>query len=365
MHFPAHLKGWAGKHWLTCLQVALSVFLLARIFGDAGFRGEILDLLRAADPRWLAVGALSALATELLCAVRWWLMLKVFGVPVGLGRTCVFTLAGLFYSFFLPGAGGGDAFRILYVIRLHPRQKLRAAASVIADRLCGMVALAFALGLTLARSGQLPLDEKARDILNISAMVLAGPVFMVFLWWLTTFPAIHRAGLRILPAKVREPLTTLGDRFWQILRHPRAVLLAVGVSCVALAAHFTTYYFSARAFGLPVTMNGIFVVMPVVDALIMLPITFYGVGLRETVLQTLMGRLFGIPGAAATMASLAGFGLQAAVGLLGGLLIPFTLPRLREQPPVGTLRADPDTDATASGYVREPRGSLPANKERP
>lgn len=327
MHFFAILSNWARKHWLTCLQVALSVFLLARIFGDAGFRSEILRLLSAADARWLAAGFLTALATELLCAVRWWLMLKVFGVPVGLGRTCVFTLGGLFYSFFLPGAGGGDAFRILYVMRLHPRQKLRAAVSVIADRLCGMVALACALGLTLLRSGGLPLDEKARHILDISAIVLAGPVALVFLWWLTTFPAIHRLGEGLLPSKFREPITTLGERFWKILRHPREVMLAIAVSCVALAAHFTTYFFSSRAFDLPVTLAGVFSIMPVVDALIMLPITFYGVGLRETVLQSLMGSIFGIPAAAATMASLAGFGLQAAVGLLGGLLIPFTLPR--------------------------------------
>jgi len=336
MHLLAISIGWARKHWLTLLQVTLSLVLLMRIFGDAAFRGEVLRLLFMADPGWLAAGLASALATELLCAVRWWLMLKVFGVPVSLPRTCAFTLAGLFYSFFLPGAGGGDAFRIIYVIRLHPRQKLRAAASVIADRLCGMVALALALGLTLVRSDSLPLDDEARRILHISAIVLSGPVALVFMWWLTTLPAIHRCGARILPEKIREPITTLGDRFWKILRHPRELFLAVLVSCIALAAHFATYFFSARAFDLPVTLVGTFAVMPVVDALIMLPITFYGVGLRETVLQSLMGSIFGIPGAAATTASLAGFGLQAAVGLLGGLLVPFTLPRVAEpasQPP--------------------------------
>ncbi|MBJ7390946.1 MAG: flippase-like domain-containing protein [Chthoniobacterales bacterium] len=346
-HFQSIFKDWLRKHWLTCLQVALSVVLLAQFFGNAEFREEMARLFLSADGRWLAAGVLSALATELLCTVRWWLMLKIFGVPVGLARTCAFSLAGLFYSFFLPGAGGGDAFRILYVMRVHPRQKLRAAMSVIADRLCGMVALVLALGLTLAKSNDLPLDARARDIINLSAIVLAGPVVMVFLWWLTTFPAIHRHGVRLLPAKLRKPLTTLGEKFWQTVRHPREVSIAIAVSCVALTAHFTTYFFSARAFALPVTLGGIFTVMPVVDALIMLPVTFYGVGLRETVLQSLMGSMFGIPGAAATMTSLAGFGLQAMVGLLGGLLIPFTLPRLAKPPNTHPHREDPPADGTA------------------
>lgn len=348
MQFIVALARQLRKQWLTGLQVALSVFLLARIFGDSSFRGETWRLLHEADMGWLVAGAVTALATELLCAVRWWLMLRVFGVPVSMPRTCVFTLAGLFYSFFLPGAGGGDAFRILYVVRLHPKQKLRAAVSVIADRLCGMVALVIALGFALTRSTTLPLDDRAREILQVSVMVLGGPVALVFLWWLTTLPTIHRMGVRLMPVRLREPLTALGDRFWRILQHPREVALAVAVSCVGLAAHFTTYFLSARAFSLPVDLLGTFTIMPVVDALVMLPITFYGVGLRETVLQDMMGSIFGISGAAATMASLAGFGLQATIGLVGGLLVPFSLPpaAVPENAPETIRRVDPTEDAT-------------------
>lgn len=363
MHLLKTLSGKARQHWLTGLQIALSVYLLLRIFGDAHFRGEITGLLLSADPSWLAAGALTALVTELLCAIRWWLMLRVFGVPVGLARATAFTLAGLFYSFFLPGAGGGDAFRIFYVMRLHPQKKLRAAVSVIADRLCGLVALALALGVTLLRSDALPLDSTSRDILNISAMILTGPVVLVFVWWLTTFPSIHSAGTRLLPAKVHEPLTKLGDGFWKILQHPRELFLAIAVSCVALAVHFTTYFLSARAFDLPVTLVGTFAIMPVVDALIMLPVTFYGLGLRETVLQSLMGSMFGISSAAATMASLAGFGLQALVGLLGGLLVPFTLPRLPEEAPSPHL-ASPAADSPSSDAILPRREPAPASKAK-
>jgi hypothetical protein len=75
-----------------------------------------------------------------------------------------------------------------------------------------------------------------------------------------------------------------------------------------------------------------FTIMPIVETLILLPITLYGVGLRETLFEHLLGGMFHIPHGAATLTSLGGFGLQAAVGLLGGLLIPFTTPTLKFTP---------------------------------
>jgi hypothetical protein len=63
--------------------------------------------------------------------------------------------------------------------------------------------------------------------------------------------------------------------------------------------------------------------MPVVDSLTMLPITLYGLGLREALLTVLLGRYFGIPAAAAAMVSLGGFGAQALVALSGAALLPF------------------------------------------
>jgi len=67
-------------------------------------------------------------------------------------------------------------------------------------------------------------------------------------------------------------------------------------------------------------------VMPFIDTLILLPVSLFGIGLRENLFEQLLAGLFGVTSGAATMTSLGGFGLQAFVAILGGLLIPFTLP---------------------------------------
>jgi|GEM_PF-2598625 len=317
------------KNWLLILQGALSVFLLWRIFDDATLRSEAMHLMGAADRFWLVAGLCAALLSELFCAARWWIMLNIFGVPIGFTRCCAFTGAGLFYSLTLPGAGGGDAFRILYVVRLHPTKKLRVAMSVIADRLCGMIALVLALGITFLHRHNFPLDTHARSILEASLVVLGAMILFVFFWYLTTLPFLRAKSLKLLPAVIRSQVLELGDNFWKIVEHPRKVAIGVAFSCAALAAHFTTYFCSGQSVRLPVTIGQMFTVMPVIDALIILPVTLYGVGLREMLFEHLLAGMYGVPRGAATITSMCGFGLQALIGLLGGLLIPFTVPRTR------------------------------------
>lgn len=314
------------KHWLVILQTSLSAFLLWRIFDNEALRAEAGRLLTSADPRWLAAGLATAFLCELLCAVRWWIMLRIFGVPVGFARTCAFSGAGLFFSLGLPGSGGGDAFRIIYVMRLYPEQKLRAALSVVADRLCGLAALILALSLPLLRWEMFAVNPVTRATLGIAAATVLVAAALVFLWWLTTLPRLHARWLPYVPGMIRPQADQLGKIFPWMSAHPRPVFAAVLVSCAALGAHFTTYFFSAKSFAPALGISDIFTVMPLVDTLTMLPVTLFGLGLRETLFEYLLGGLFHIAPGAATLTSLGGFGLQAIVGLCGGLLVPFTSP---------------------------------------
>lgn len=327
------------KYWLPAAQILLSAFLLWRIFGDAGLRTEAALILAAADLHWLVGGALTAVLTEFLCAVRWWLMLRLFRVPVGFARACAFSGAGLFFSLGLPGSGGGDAFRMLYIMRLHPGRKLRAALSVLADRLCGLFGLLLLVAIPLARRSDFPADSPALAVLAAAGAVLGGATLLVVLWWMTTWPSLHRRWIHLAPRRIRPQAVRLGRIFEHLGKQPRPVFAGVALSVASLCAHFFTYWFSARAFALPLTPADMFTVMPLVDTLTMLPVTLFGIGLRETLFEMLLGGLFAIPPGAATLASLTGFSLQAAVALAGGLLVPFTVPPSRSGCPGGQRRS--------------------------
>ena len=85
--------------------------------------------------------------------------------------------------------------------------------------------------------------------------------------------------------------------------------------------------------------------MPVVDTLVMLPVSLFGIGLRETVFDQLLGGLFGISLEKATLTSLGGFLLQVMVGLSGALCLPFT---------AGSQTLKPEDDSLALGDKKKP-----------
>lgn len=317
------------KYWLAILQGIISLLLLWHLFSNEALRVEASRLLAAADPRWLAAGLCAALLNETFAAVRWWFVLRAFGTPVGLGRVFAFCAAGIFFSLGLPGTAGGDAFRILYVMRLYPEKKLSASLSVLADRLCGLVPLALALATSvILRNGLNSLNTQSKAIFLAAIVALGGTIVLVFLWWLTTLPKIRDLWVPNFLTHLKQRVSHLGHLFTAIKSRPELIVIGILASFAAMISHFTTYLCSAHAFGLSVNLGDVFIIMPVVDTLVAIPVSLFGIGLRETLFQQLLGSMYGVPGGAAALASLGGFGIQASVSLLGGLLIPFTTPNV-------------------------------------
>ncbi|MFM8765392.1 MAG: lysylphosphatidylglycerol synthase transmembrane domain-containing protein [Spartobacteria bacterium] len=312
------------KYLLPTLQAAVTLFIFAKLFGDASLRENVARALAAADFAWLAGAACAAAASEILCATRWWVILRAFGLRVRWRDAVAFSAIGLFYSLGLPGSAGGDAVRTLYLIRLFPDKKMASAFSVLADRLCGLAALVVFMAATLAWNHEVFLaGELGRGIVLSAVALLAGAVLMLGLWWMTTIPSLKDFVKRRHP-RFSPHLLESGAIFQQMAQRPGTVLVGCALAAAALAAHFFGYYFSAQAFGSGLGMGSVFSIMPVVDTLTMLPVALYGLGLREALFTVLLGTFFGTPPATATLISLGGFGAQAAVALAGAAFLPFT-----------------------------------------
>lgn len=311
------------KQLLPILQAGVTVYILARLFGDAGLRANAARLVAEADWRWLAWAVCASAASELFCATRWWIVLRAFGTPLKWRKAVAFSAIGLFYSLGLPGSAGGDAMRVLYVIERFPDRKLAAALSVLADRFCGMAALILALGWSLAANHGLFLEGRlGRGIVLAAVVFLSGAFLMLGLWWSTTIPALgDRVEARM--KKLGLHLRQTGDIFNRMLANPGSMLAGVGLSSVSLASHFLGYWSSAEAFGTGLGLGIVFGIMPVVDTLTMIPVALYGLGFREALFSALLGEFHGIPAGTATMVSLGGFAAQALVALSGILFLPF------------------------------------------
>jgi hypothetical protein len=311
------------KYLLPILQAAVTIYIFARLFGDAELRQNAARALAAADFSWLAGAACAAALSEILCATRWWVILHAFGLPLRWRDAVAFSAIGLFYSLGLPGSAGGDAVRTMYLMRLYPEKKMASAFSVLADRLCGLVALVVFMAAALAWNQETFLSgEMGRGIVLSAASLLGGTMILLALWWTTSIPALGDFVRRRHP-RFSPHLLESGAIFQQMAQRPGAVTTGCLLAGAALAAHFLGYYFSSRAFGSALQIGALFSIMPIVDTLTMLPVALYGLGLREALFNALLGAFFGTPSATATLISLGGFGAQAVVALCGVLFLPF------------------------------------------
>lgn len=123
----------------------------------------------------LAVGAM--FATMLAGFCRFWLLAKEVGVRLTLWESTRIGLIGSFFNSFLFGGVGGDVVKFVYVLRASP-SKAAAAASVMMDRVLGLLGLLVLGGIAIAcRWGQMSGNPKLQNLTLAVIGLLAGVVF--------------------------------------------------------------------------------------------------------------------------------------------------------------------------------------------
>jgi hypothetical protein len=142
---PALGQPHAGKSrrsriWATLLKLAVGVALLGAllVFGRIDFRA--LSALVDA-PYSVVVALLLLLVTIPLAAVRWGLVLRALELPIPLVPLLHFVAIGTLSNTFLFGPAGADAIRGVYAWRVLGRGSGRIAASILVDRIFGLVGL--------------------------------------------------------------------------------------------------------------------------------------------------------------------------------------------------------------------------------
>jgi uncharacterized protein (TIRG00374 family) len=328
MNQPARKKLPWRTAVIVILQGILAVAVLAFIFHDRARRQEMEAAVRQARVTWLVAGVLCYGVVELLGGLRWYLLLRVQGFRLSWRRATSIFLIGLFLMTFTPGLIGGDAARILYVIQEAPERKADAVLVVAMDRLMGLISLILLAALVVVcRYSWLAMTHATSWLEYVTLLILAGSVAALVvstlaarLPWLSMLERHPRLG-----GKLRE--TAAAFRAYQ--RHWPRMIQALLNTVVAHLFYFLTFYCAARALG---AFDGtrespgrglwdLFCIMPIVNTLTALPISFAGIGIRESLFQVLLNDLCGIAaGVGAAVGSL-GFAMRAVWGLPGGVLL--------------------------------------------
>lgn len=277
--------------------------------------GEALARLGAASPGWL-LAALAALTVQtLLSAWRWRLLARWLGVELRPGRAVSEYYLSQIVNQALPGGVVGDVGRA--VRSAESAGLLRAGQAVVLDRLTGNAMLLAVLGVAAATVTILPGDHGLPPALPLR--VLAGLALLVCavpgLVWLVG----RLSGRTMLPGRMRRRLAELRPAL-NADAPTRGLLTRLAIlSLGTVMANLAAFLFAARATGTALPPAVALIMLPLILAAMLLPVTVSGWGLREGAAAVLFP-MAGFSAEAGLAASVA-FGLVFLVASLPGLAV--------------------------------------------
>jgi uncharacterized protein (TIRG00374 family) len=298
------------RPWPLLLRTAVTVAVLVLIFRRVDL-SRVLDAVRQARPAWALLALVVCSTTFLASSWKWRGLLARLGIVRRWWMLIRLYLAGFFVSAFLPGTVGGD------LVRCHMLRPasgvLRAVASVLLERLTGVVAMVTIASLAVAWDPRLatgPVLALVATALGTLALGL-GAAFNRSL-------AVRIAYLGRRSALAR-PLATL-YRLHRILRTfpRRSLAAAVGWSALFYVCLGTWQWCCCKAFGVEVSPLEAISVVGVVCVLTALPVSLGGLGLRQAGDVYMLG-LLGVDPAKGLVISLFGQAISYVYTLVGGV----------------------------------------------
>ena len=284
-----------------------SLGLLLYLLSQQGW-AEILSALRRIPASSLIAVVGLLFVSRLAITARWHTLLRSTDPSFSFRDSLRLTLAGLFAANFLPTTVGGDVVRLAGVMKLS-RDRVGSAASIVADRLIGLLGMAMVLPLGL-RDLVLWLQAGSLGVGIPFVLLAAGAADeSVTSRGKSLFLRGRRAAGRILEAL----------RMW--LRQPRALLLALGFTWIHMACLFTEIWLLLRGMGQglsPASIGGLWSLSYFVT---LMPFSINGLGLREVSVTYLFSELGGVSLESALTLALILRTLDMVVSLPGAALV--------------------------------------------
>src|SRR3569832_2108180 len=295
---------------ISAIKILVSAALLYLALRKANFAdlAARLDLTSAA---WLLLALAVTFLQIFIGVLRWRIVSAECGAPLPLRQAMRYNVIGTCFNQTLPSSIGGDAVRLWLVARAGAGWRA-ATYSIFVDRAIGLIALAVLIVASLPWSYTLITDPHGRSaLLLVDLLALAGGIgFLIFgalKWrWLKTWRATHHLHAcavianRVICSRSRGPIIAI----LSILVHVLAVVIAW---CVV------------QSIAAPVRFSDVFMLVPPVMLITMMPISIAGWGVREAT----MGLAFGFAGLAANEGvnvSLLYGAVYFIVGAIGGLV---------------------------------------------
>jgi hypothetical protein len=328
------------RHAAIAGKLVVAAALLLLVYRRVSLDDVALDVRRLEV--WPVVGFFSILfLNTLVSALKWKWLLQADGIRLSLLTLFGSYLIGSFFNLFLPSTVGGDTYRVASIGR---GRIAKSAAAVLADRLSGLIALA-AICVVFSVITYRAIGHHGYIVVAVSLFGLLMGIAFSLLWPAGSRRILTRLGLKRIP-RFDRVVERLFLSFQSYRDHRTLIGRTIGLSLLFHFLVVIAVFSLSRSLALAIPFVYFLVFVPIITILESIPISIYGLGLRDA------GYVFffkevGLPAAEAHALGMSVLyvGLTAAYAALGGLLLGYRL--LTQRTPRATSRAAAAAPATS------------------
>lgn len=294
----------------------LAVILLVYLLNQQGW-GDIVDAVRKI-PVWRFIAALGLIViSRLSVSARWHVLLKSAGVDISYIQSVRITYAGLFASNFLPTTIGGDVVRLAGALQFELDAAI-STASLVVDRLVGMVGMAMVLPFGLPYYLEKYLSERSFSPSNINTI----PQFALFSfgkWWKSFWNKGRNFFRRLLEAL----------SLW--IGRPRGLFAALAFSWVHMLCLFGAIWLLLGGLGESLSFWLLGGLYSLVYFVTLLPFSINGYGIQEVSMTFVLSAVGGASMQNGLTVALIFRTMMMLASLPGAVFIPGLMPGAENQ----------------------------------
>jgi len=267
------------KKLFTFLRLALSFGLLGLLFWF--MRGKVRHIwgtISGCNIGFLGLGIMVILMDVLVMGARLRTVFKGENLHISFKRAFQLTCVGYYFNNFMPTSMGGDVIKAHYASSIDSKDRIRSYASVFMDRFIGLYAILIisACALIVDR-GRLEISG-IRSLITI--LIAVGIISFVVVTNKGIAAKVERFFLKFKKFNIGESLNRLYGIVHDYRNRKGIIAKALLMSLTAQTLYFLTAYLFFLALGASISLGNIFLLMPVVMFISMVP-SLGGLGFRE------------------------------------------------------------------------------------
>lgn len=237
---------------------------------------DVIRGLGSIRPVPFAVLCITGLLDRVLMAYKWSLLLRARGILITLWQSIRLYFVGYLLGTFTPGAIAGDVFRVTALAN-HRETKV-VVASVLIERVIGFAVIGIAALITLPYS---------LKYFGTSTKPIAWTIFMSTVLLLAiVFISFNSKVVRFVKTNFHQfgVLSKLSDFYLTFADYRASIGTLIVFTALTILEFFLVIvinFYAARSLGLEIHLIYFVCVIPIIQLLIRLPISFYSLGIQE------------------------------------------------------------------------------------